>query len=88
MSEYIGIAVAFVLAGVITAAMVLLASTLGKKKPSAVKSEPFECGEEPVLSARREVGDQVLSDRDPVHPVRRGARVPLPLGRDLPAAGI
>lgn len=47
MSEYIGIAVAFVLAGVITAAMVVLASTLGKKKPSTVKSEPFECGERP-----------------------------------------
>src|SRR5438552_4007019 len=47
MSEYIGIAVAFVLAGVIAASMVLLASTLGKKKPSAVKSEPFECGETP-----------------------------------------
>jgi NADH-ubiquinone/plastoquinone oxidoreductase subunit 3 len=47
MSEYIGIAVAFVLAGVITAAMVVLASTLGKKKPSPVKSEPFECGESP-----------------------------------------
>jgi NADH-quinone oxidoreductase subunit A len=47
MSEYIGIAVAFVLAGVITAAMLVLASTLGKKKPSPVKSEPFECGESP-----------------------------------------
>jgi NADH-quinone oxidoreductase subunit A len=48
MSEYIGIAVAFVVAGVITAGMVLLASTLGKKKPSTVKSEPFECGEPPL----------------------------------------
>ena len=47
MNEYIGIAVCFVLAGVITATMVLLASTLGRKKPSAVKSEPFECGQEP-----------------------------------------
>jgi NADH-quinone oxidoreductase subunit A len=47
MSEYIGIAVAFVLAGVIAAAMVLLASTLGKKKPTTVKAEPFECGERP-----------------------------------------
>jgi NADH-quinone oxidoreductase subunit A len=27
--------------------MVVLASTLGQKKPSAVKSEPFECGETP-----------------------------------------
>ena len=47
MSEYLGIAVCFALAGVITGTMVLLASTLGKKKPSAVKSEPFECGEKP-----------------------------------------
>ena len=44
---YIGIAVCFALAGVITGAMVVLASTLGKKKPSAVKSEPFECGKNP-----------------------------------------
>ena len=47
MSEYIGIAVCFALAGGITGAMVLLASILGKKKPSAVKSEPFECGKDP-----------------------------------------
>jgi NADH-quinone oxidoreductase subunit A len=47
MSEYIGIAVAFVLAGVIAGAMVVLASTLGKKKPSPVKSGPFECGKTP-----------------------------------------
>ncbi len=47
MSEYIGIAVCFVLAGGITGGMVVLASTLGKKKPSTVKSEPFECGKNP-----------------------------------------
>ena len=47
MNEYIGIAVGFILAGVITGTMVVLASTLGKKKPSAVKSEPFECGKNP-----------------------------------------
>ena len=47
MSEYIGIAVCFVLAGGITGTMVVLASSLGQKKPSVVKSEPFECGETP-----------------------------------------
>jgi NADH-quinone oxidoreductase subunit A len=47
MSEYIGIAVSFVLAGGITGTMVVLASRLGQKKPSVVKSEPFECGETP-----------------------------------------
>ncbi|MCH8029088.1 MAG: NADH-quinone oxidoreductase subunit A [Candidatus Dadabacteria bacterium] len=48
MSEYIGLAVSFVLAGGITGAMVLLASTLGKKKPSPVKLSTFECGKDPI----------------------------------------
>ena len=48
MSEYVGIAVSFVLAGAITGAMVLLASTLGKKKPSTVKLSTFECGKDPI----------------------------------------
>ncbi len=52
MSEYIGIAVCFVVAGGITGTMVVLASTLGKKKPSIVKSEPFECGESPLSLPR------------------------------------
>jgi len=45
--EYTGIAVAFVLAGIIAGGMIVLASTLGRKKPSTVKSEPFECGQVP-----------------------------------------
>jgi NADH-quinone oxidoreductase subunit A len=48
MSEYIGIAVAFVLAAVVTLTMIALANTLGRKKPSIVKSEPFECGKDPL----------------------------------------
>ncbi|OLB61724.1 MAG: NADH-quinone oxidoreductase subunit A [Acidobacteria bacterium 13_2_20CM_2_66_4] len=47
MHEYLGIVVAFVLAGGFVAANIILASTLGPKKPSAVKSEPFECGQVP-----------------------------------------
>ncbi len=47
MNEYIGIAVSFVLAGAIAAAMVWLASTLGKKKPTPEKLAPFECGKDP-----------------------------------------
>ena len=47
MSEYVGIVVSFILAGGITGAMVVLASTLGKKKPTEVKLEPFECGMQP-----------------------------------------
>jgi NADH-quinone oxidoreductase subunit A len=48
MSEYIGIVVTFVLAGTLVAAFVALASTLGPRKPSAAKSVPFECGQDPI----------------------------------------
>jgi NADH-quinone oxidoreductase subunit A len=47
VSEYVGIAVSVVLAGGITAAMVALSSTLGKKNPTPVKLAPFECGKDP-----------------------------------------
>jgi NADH-quinone oxidoreductase subunit A len=48
VSEYLGIAIFIVLAGTFAAANVVLASLLGPKKPSAVKSEPFECGQAPL----------------------------------------
>ena len=47
MNEYVGIAITFVLAGALVGAFILLASTLGPKRPSSVKSEPFECGQTP-----------------------------------------
>ena len=47
MTEYMGIVIFFVLSGTLAGAFIVLASVLGPKKPSAVKSEPFECGEVP-----------------------------------------
>ena len=47
MIEYLGIVIFFVLSGTVAGAFVLLGSVLGPKKPSLVKSEPFECGEIP-----------------------------------------
>ena len=47
MSEYAGIAILFLMAGGVAAAMVILSSTLGKKNPTPVKLEPFECGKDP-----------------------------------------
>lgn len=47
MTEYVGIVVTFVLAGTLAGVFVLLASILGPKRPSPVKSEPFECGQVP-----------------------------------------
>ncbi len=47
MGEYLGIFITFLLAGLVAGGFLLLASTLGPKRPSPAKSEPFECGEEP-----------------------------------------
>ena len=52
MSEYVGIIVTFLVAGALAGAFVVLASVLGPKKPSPVKSEPFECGEIPFSLPR------------------------------------
>ena len=59
MTEYIGIVITFVLAGIVAGAFILLASVLGPKKPSVVKSEPFECGKSRSAPGRPPV-DQVL----------------------------
>ena len=47
MTEYVGIVVTFLLAGALAGVFILLATVLGPRKPSAVKAEPFECGEVP-----------------------------------------
>ena len=47
MSEYIGIAVSFVMAAGLAALMVVLGSTLGKKHSTPEKLAPFECGKDP-----------------------------------------
>jgi NADH-quinone oxidoreductase subunit A len=46
--EYVGIVIAFVIAGAFAGANILVASVLGPKKPSIVKSEAFECGQLPL----------------------------------------
>ena len=48
MNEYIGVVVTFVLAAGVAGAMVVLSSTLGKKKPTPAKLAPFECGKDPI----------------------------------------
>jgi NADH-quinone oxidoreductase subunit A len=55
MNEYLGVVVTFVVAGVLAGAFIVLASVLGPKKPSQVKSEPFECGEVPFSLPRGRV---------------------------------
>ena len=53
VSEYIGLLVAFVIALTIACAIIILNKLLGPKgKGSAVKSEPFECGVEPLAQPK------------------------------------
>jgi NADH-quinone oxidoreductase subunit A len=47
VSEYLAIAIFFVMAAAVVATFVALASVLGPKKPSPPKLEPFECGKVP-----------------------------------------
>ncbi len=54
MIEYIGVLIMFGLAALLGGAFLFLASTLGPKRPSPAKMEPFECGKEPFkLSSGR-----------------------------------
>ena len=53
---YFPIALALVVAAVLAAVMLTLANVLGPRRPSLVKSTPFECGSIPVGSARERFG--------------------------------
>jgi NADH-quinone oxidoreductase subunit A len=56
LQTYFPLAMAFGLAAILAVALVGLASLLGPRHPSRVKSGPFECGSEPVGSARQRFG--------------------------------
>ena len=53
LTPYLPIAIVFLVAGVLAVAIVAIASVLGPKNPSVVKSENFECGSEVAGSARQ-----------------------------------
>lgn len=61
MGEYVGVAVNLVFAGAIAGAMVVLGSTLGKKRPTAAKLGPFECGKEPFALPAGRLGVRFYS---------------------------
>jgi NADH-quinone oxidoreductase subunit A len=53
---YFPIGVVLAVAGLLAFAMLTLANILGPRRPSFVKSQVFECGSEPVGSARERFG--------------------------------
>jgi NADH-quinone oxidoreductase subunit A len=53
---YFPIGVVFLVAAGLAGLMLTLANVLGPRRPSLVKGAPFECGSEPVGSARERFG--------------------------------
>jgi NADH-quinone oxidoreductase subunit A len=53
LDEFLPLAAAIGIAGLLGAALLVASSVLGPKKKSPVKSGPFECGSDPVGSARQ-----------------------------------
>ena len=51
MAQYIPVLIALVLGGVVAGAMVFASTLFGPKKHTAVKDEPFECGNPPSGTA-------------------------------------
>jgi NADH-quinone oxidoreductase subunit A len=52
MSEYIAVILMLVLAGGVSAAIIVLSLLIGPKKQFDDKMEPFECGESPIASPK------------------------------------
>src|SRR3990172_7171391 len=56
LQTYFTLAIAFIVAGILAALLVGAAALLGPRRPSAVKAAPFECGSDPIGSARERFG--------------------------------
>ena len=56
LQTYFPLAVVMVLAAIVALLLVGLATLLGPRRPSRVKSGVFECGSDPIGSARERFG--------------------------------
>jgi NADH-quinone oxidoreductase subunit A len=56
LQTYFPLAIVFAVAGALAGVLLFLATVLGPKRPSAIKSSPFECGSDPVGDARERFG--------------------------------
>jgi NADH-quinone oxidoreductase subunit A len=53
IAPYLPMAVLLLFSGVLAVGLTLVASYLGPKRRSAIKDDPFECGSDPVGTARQ-----------------------------------
>ena len=56
LTPYYSIGVVLLVALLLAVVMVTLAGFLGPRRPSAIKCAPFECGSEPIGTARERFG--------------------------------
>jgi len=56
LNSYFSIGVVLLVALLLSVVMLTLAGLLGPRRPSAIKSAPFECGSDPIGSARERFG--------------------------------
>ena len=56
LTSYFPIGVVLLVALVLAVVMVALAALASPRRPSAIKASPFECGSEPIGSARERFG--------------------------------
>ena len=56
LTSYLPIGVVLLVALLLAVVMVTLAGLLGPRRPSAIKGSPFECGSDPIGSARERFG--------------------------------
>jgi NADH-quinone oxidoreductase subunit A len=56
LTSYFPIGVVLLVATLLAVVMVVLAALASPRRPSAIKSAPFECGSDPIGSARERFG--------------------------------
>lgn len=56
LTSYFSIGVVLLVATLLAVVMVALAALASPRRPSAIKSAPFECGSDPIGSARERFG--------------------------------
>ena len=80
LAEYFPILVFLVIAGGIAGAIVAAACSWRRQKPNPEKLSAYECGFDAFDDTRRRSSTCASTGRDPVHHLRPGGGVPVPLG--------
>src|SRR5687768_7005075 len=79
--DYLPILLMFIVAAGFAVGNVLLSQFVGQRKRTKTKLMPYECGKDPVGSARERFSVKFLRGRDAFHPLRYRGDLPGAVGR-------